>query len=476
MKPVVALFLLTLLAVTGALPAATAQRVRTALNMPLLGRWKDANPAVFYNDIWGYAANGREYAIMGSSTGTNFIDVTNPAQPRRVDYVEGRISTGAVWRDYKTYAHYAYGVADGWGGNSLQVFDLQYLPDSVHLVYDSDTLSVSAHTCFIEGERLYLVNNKRFWAAPYGDCDILSLADPTRPRYLATITLPQNVVNTGGHALMARRDTLFFSGGYGGIFVYDARNPLAPTLIKRFGDQSGGIYNHTAWTTTTNKLLVMEEEVPTGRPLQVFDMSDMTAPRFVSSFNTVGGATPHNQFFVQDRYLVSSWYQDGGQVGDLQNPATPTRVGYYDTFPDNDSTNVPGSGLGYDGYKGCWGAYPYLPSGNILSSDITHGLFVNTPPYAVLGVRADQAPATTLASVWPNPATGTVRLTLGRPAQRVTVEVLNALGQRACPALAHTLAGRDALTVSLAEVPAGVYFLRVAADGGTPVVRRLVRQ
>ncbi|MBC7447912.1 MAG: choice-of-anchor B family protein [Hymenobacteraceae bacterium] len=475
MKHLAALLLLALLTASGLAPAAQAQRANTSLNMPLLGRWQDPNPSVFYNDLWGYAANGREYAIVGSSTGTNFIDVTNPRAPTQVDYVAGRTNLNAIWRDYKTYQHYAYGVADGAGGNSLQIFDLQYLPDSVHLVYDDDTLSVSSHTCFIDADRLYLVNNKRFWATTYADVDILSLANPERPRWLHAIDLPRNVNRTGGHAMSARRDTLFISGGYGGMFVYDARNPLAPRLISRFGNQSGDVYNHTSWTTSNGKLMVVEEEVPTGRPLQLWDLTNIRAPRMLSSFNTVTAkATPHNPFFVQDRYIVASWYQDGVQVWDAHNPRAPTRVGYYDTYPDNDSSNVPGSGVGYDYYHGCWGVYPYLPSGNIISLDITYGLFVNTPPYGVTGV-SEPAP-TTLAHVWPNPTTGTVRLTLSRPAQRVTVEVLNALGQTVRPAAVYALGGRDQLTVPLADVPAGIYSVRVAADGAAPTVRRVVRQ
>ncbi len=476
MKHFATRFLLGILLVLAVTPAVNAQTA-TSLNMPLLGRWQDTDPSVFYNDIWGYAApDGREYAIVGSSTGTNFVDVTNPTMPQLVAYVAGRTNQGAIWRDYKTFQHYAYGVADGQSGNSLQIFDLQYLPDSVHVVYDRDTLSVSSHTCFIDGDRLYLVNNKRFWATNYADVDILSLANPEKPRYLNTIDLPQTVQFTGGHALSARRDTLFVSGGYGGMFVYDARDPMAPSLISRFGNRSGGVYNHTSWTTTNNKLLVMEEEVPTGRPLELWDLSNMRAPRRISTFNTVvGKATPHNQFFVQDRYVVSSWYHDGIQVWDVQNPLAPVRAGFYDTYPINDSSNVPNTGLGYDGYEGCWGAYPFLPSGNILSSDITFGLFVNTPPYNVVGLKEDAA-ATKLVHMYPNPTTGSVRLTLGRAAQFATVEVLNALGQAARPAQRIGCGGRDVCSVSLAEVPPGIYFLRVSADGAAPTVRRVVRQ
>ena len=38
------------------------------------------------------------------------------------------------------------------------------------------------------------------------------------------------------------------------------------------------------------------------------------------------------------------------------------QVAYYDSYS--------GSGNGFDG---CWGTYPFLPSGNIISSDINSG-------------------------------------------------------------------------------------------------------
>ena len=46
-------------------------------------------------------------------------------------------------------------------------------------------------------------------------------------------------------------------------------------------------------------------------------------------------------------------------------------TGRYDTSPD----------YRYEGLNGCWGAYPYLPSGNILATDIEEGLYVFKPTY-----------------------------------------------------------------------------------------------
>ena len=46
-------------------------------------------------------------------------------------------------------------------------------------------------------------------------------------------------------------------------------------------------------------------------------------------------------------------------------------VGNYDTAPS----------FGGDGFNGCWGVYPYLPSGLIIASDIEEGLYVLNPNY-----------------------------------------------------------------------------------------------
>ena len=69
-----------------------------SLNISKLSDWKDesiTSSSLYdntYNEVWGYASNGREYAIIGSSRGTHFFDITNPSSPVMVDFVEGRVS------------------------------------------------------------------------------------------------------------------------------------------------------------------------------------------------------------------------------------------------------------------------------------------------------------------------------------------------------------------------------------------------
>lgn len=141
---------------------------QTSYNMSLLYNWKDSSitGSTLYdnsfNEIWGYANNGREYAIIGSSRGTHFFDVTNPSSPVLVDFVMGR-DTGVniVHRDFHDYKNYLYMVTDE-GNGSLQIVDLSYLPDSVHMVYDSDTTIKLSHNIYSK-RKVILLWGRKLW-------------------------------------------------------------------------------------------------------------------------------------------------------------------------------------------------------------------------------------------------------------------------------------------------------------------------
>ena len=59
-------------------------------------------------------------------------------------------------------------------------------------------------------------------------------------------------------------------------------------------------------------------------------------------------------------------YERGLTILDITDPATPTEAGYFDTYTPSDNAS----------FNGAWGVYPFLPSGNILVSDINSGLYV----------------------------------------------------------------------------------------------------
>ncbi len=56
---------------------------------------------------------------------------------------------------------------------------------------------------------------------------------------------------------------------------------------------------------------------------------------------------------------MTAYYRDGVVITDVTNPSVMVKTGEYDTSP-----------LSGSGYNGSWGVYPYLPSGNIIASDM----------------------------------------------------------------------------------------------------------
>src|SRR5210317_1388751 len=133
----------------------------------LLGRWFDSNipGSIYYNnaynEVWGLEVNGQEYAIMGSTLGTHFINVTDPTNPVEDFFVEGAVSADiVVHRDYHDFKGYLFAVSDeDYGTNqaTLQIIDISKLPNEVNVVYDSNELIRKTHNIYIDtaSARLY---------------------------------------------------------------------------------------------------------------------------------------------------------------------------------------------------------------------------------------------------------------------------------------------------------------------------------
>ena len=264
-----------------------------SLNIQKLSTWT-SSVANSYNDCWGYTDSlGNEYAILGSSWGTHFIDITDPTNPVQIDSFIGR-NSNVVWRDFKTYNHYAYGVSDN-SPASLQIFDLQYLPDSVVMIYDEDSLSERAHNIFIEGDRIYLPSNRR--GAVSRPLDILSLADPTNP----TLIRGMNSAFFGNcnaclHDIYVNNDTAYCSAGTAGLYIYDFTDLNTPQLISFIDGYSEEGYNHASWVNEEYGTMVMADETH-GSGLKSFDIRDLANPVERDVFRTYPGAIPHNPFY-----------------------------------------------------------------------------------------------------------------------------------------------------------------------------------
>ncbi len=338
-------------------------------NMTLQANWNEAN--YNYNDIWGYVDNdGHEYAIIGSKDKIYFFDISNPTNPQKI--AEFAPGSNTSWRDIKTFDHYAYAVSEGLTNEGLVIFDLCAIGEGViRQVYQENEDFGKAHNIFIDAttEILYVVgSNTR--------SDGLIIYDlgenPSQPKLLGEKVLPGGYV----HDIFVRDNLAFCSHGYKGLYIYDVSNPSIP-LLKANLNTNG--YNHSSWGLNVDGLLIYAQEIPQGMPLGILNYehyldNDLTTVKTFKEPLLSPNATQntaHNPYVVGD-YAVLSYYEDGVVIFDISNPLEPERVAYYDTYPSNTA---------YNGYEGCWGVYPFLPSGNILASDINNGLFIIKPNF-----------------------------------------------------------------------------------------------
>ena len=170
--------ILSILAIAFILNNTQAQQTATLLynwqDTTLVGSWAYNNT---YNECWGLVVNDREFAIIGSTAGTHFFDVTDPINSSEVAFVPGGYTGGGViHRDYHDFSGYLYIVCDEGSSSTLQIIDITNLPNSVSTIYDSDILFSRAHNIFID-----TATAKLYACASNNAMNIYSLIDPTSP-------------------------------------------------------------------------------------------------------------------------------------------------------------------------------------------------------------------------------------------------------------------------------------------------------
>lgn len=325
-----------------------------------------------YSGCWGWThpVSKKEFAIACSKSGTYWVDVTNPNTPTVSAYHAGT-STSGVWREVKTYQNYCYVVCDDGSSTGFQIFDMSNLPASVTKVYDSNALFKRGHTCWVDGNKLY-VAGVTYSNNTTSSMNVYSLATPTAPVLLRRLNQDYSFIN-GVHDMFVRNDTVYASCGYQGLYVFKFNNNNSFTQLGSLTTYSGSGYNHSSYITPNGQTLVFMDEVPAGLPIKTCDVSNLSNIQMLATFNQYQQTTPHNPFVVSNQYVFVSSYRDGTQLFDISNPSAPFLAGYFDTFYQSGGNNNIWSG---DDYDGQWGCYPFFPSKNIFACDQKNGLFM----------------------------------------------------------------------------------------------------
>ena len=351
------------------------------LNITFLSKYSFPS-GVELSNLWGYTdSTGREYALVGTTVGMSIIEVTDPLNPQLLHAVPGPIS---IWREVRTWQDYAFVTTEGGGG--LIIVDLKDLPLSINYKSWTGTGAIAGqlndiHSLHINNGFIYLYGSN----LANGGAIIADLADPWNPAYVGAYNT--NYIHDG----IVKNDTLWGSHIKDGYFsVINVADKANPVLVQTQNTPSN--YTHNTWLSENSKVLFTTDEVQNSF-LAAYDVSDVSDIKELGKIQSNPGSNSivHNTYILND-FAVTSWYKDGVVVVDGNRPQNLVIVGNYDTSP-----------LAGEGFNGCWGVYPYFPSGNIIASDIEKGLYILKPDYVracyLEGVVSDSLCGTPLTNV-----------------------------------------------------------------------------
>ncbi|WP_020534259.1 choice-of-anchor B family protein [Lewinella cohaerens] len=314
------------------------------------------------NDIWGYVApDGSEYALVGARNGVSIVNVSDPDNAEEVAFIPGQNST---WRDLKTWGEYAYVVTDQSGSTEgVTVIDLQNLPESVNFFHWTPDLPGLGTL-----NRCHNIYIDEFGYAYLAGCNI----NDGGMLFIDVFSTPGTPIFAGAapnryaHDVYVRDNKMYSSElTRGRMAIYDV---LDKDEVILEGVQTTPFeFTHNIWLSDDSNIAFTTDEQPNA-PVAAYDVSDPTDIQELDQYRptiTLGdGVIPHNVHVWQD-WLIISYYSDGGIVVDAARPNNLVEVANFDTFF--------GGGAGF---QGVWGAYPFLPSGVVLLTDIGNGLYV----------------------------------------------------------------------------------------------------
>lgn len=422
----------------------------------------------YYSAIWGYRSPaGREYAILGCYGGTAFVDITDTANIVECDFVTGPNSN---WREMKVFSNYCYVVSEA-SNSKIQIMDLSYLPDSVRLVGTSNMPShTTTHSISQEGPYLYLNGCNQ----SFGNGTVV-----------VDITNPISPVKRGSwngeyiHDCRVLRDTIWganiydaSNGGTGSIYVISAVNKDNLTLINSWvNNPTPGPHNIAI--TGDRRFALVTDEIPTPSPrvLKIWNIENLSNVTFVAQWQPTGiatnpGSVVHNVEIYGNMALIAH-YSAGVRLVDITNPAVPTEVAWYDTYPSNNSQS----------YNGCWGVYMF-PSGKIIASDRQTGLYVLKPTVPLTGItNTNIAPDKyELAQNYPNPfnPSTNIKYNLSRSSY-VSIKVFDVLGRQVALLVdGFKQAGSYNVSFDAGRLSSGVYYYTLKTDNGFTETKKMI--
>ena len=344
------------------------------------------------NDIWGWTdpETNRDYAIVGRTDGTSFVDVTDPPNP----VVVGNLpkpdwAPGSTWRDMKVYMNHVFVVSDGAANHGMQVFDLTRLREfsGELLTFEHDAhydRINSVHNIVINEETgfAYAVGSSRGGETCGGGLHMIDIRDPKNPTFAGCFADARTGRSETGYSHDAQcvvyrgpdeehvGKEICLGSNENALSIADVTDKENPVALSMMTYPNHG-YSHQGWLTEDHRYFYMNDELDEVRGLtngtrtMIWDVTDLDDPILVKEHVSENTASDHN-LYIRGNLMFQSNYNSGLRVLDITDMDNPREIAFFDTVPGPDSPSMNGS----------WSNYPFFESGIVVVTSGREGLFV----------------------------------------------------------------------------------------------------
>ncbi len=347
------------------------------------------------NDIWGWVSpvTKKEYALVGCSNGTAFLNITDPVNPVYLGFLPTH-TVNSLWRDLETYQNYCF-IASEATDHGLQVFDLLQLDlvvnapvaftESAHYAGfgHCHTLTVNTQSGFC-----YCVGTNTF----DGGLHIVDINDPLNPTLAGGFSADGYTHDCfawsyDGPDLSYLGKELIFGCNEDQLAIIDVSDKSDCHLIGAYDYEGQALvgYIHQGWVSKDKKHFLIDDEVdeldlgnngdPYGTRTHIFDIENIDDVNYLGYHEGASTSIDHN-LYVHDQFVYESNYRSGLRIMDAVKVSDGllNEVAFFDLYPQNDFAQ----------FSGTWSNYPYLPSGVNIATSMYDGFFILKPTMIVL--------------------------------------------------------------------------------------------
>ena len=405
---------------------------------------------------WGWTdpLNGKEYAIMGCSTHTAFVDITNPSSPVYKGKVLAFNNTTSIWREISVINNHALIVSET-ANHGMQIFDLTRLRNvTTPQIFNADARYTGFGNC-------HTVSSNQ--ASGFTYCDgtdlvsggpqILNMQNPIAPVLVGShdsdgYTHDAQIVIYDGPDPDYQGKEIFMGANNDLVTIVNVTNKSNPVTIANF-TYANNQYAHQGWFTADKKYWILSDELDevqfgfNGRSI-IIDVTDLDNPVLKGEYYGTTAAIDHNGYVIGNDFFLAS-YTAGLRILNTSNIGTTNtmnEIAFFDTYPSTNAAQ----------FNGVWNTYPFFPSGSIIMSDIDSGLFIVKKSAGLSTQSFDK----TAFRLTPNPANN--KVTIESDNKIETVVIVDILGKKVKEI--NNL-NTIFLNLEISDLDSGVYFVNV---------------